>query len=161
MKLILIVLPCMFIASACGPKAQPLPPEQRAQLEKLRQELQQTLGEKYYEPVPAATPAQIKRGGELFAELCAGCHGARGDGKIAHPEGLLQQPSNFTDPAQATFFSEQARLQIIRQGIAGTAMMGWAEALPESDLLAIYLHVRQLYETAKPSSLLQEIFRKN
>ena len=134
----------MFVG--CGGKTKPLPPEQRARMEKLSQELRQALGAKYDEPVPAATPAQLRRGSELFAELCAGCHGARGDGKVEHPDVLLQQPSNFTDPAQATFFSEQTRLHFIRQGIPGTAMMGWAEVLPEADILAIYTYVRYLYK---------------
>ena len=135
-----------LMLTGCGGKTKPLPPEQRAHLEQLRKELQLTLGEKYHAPVSAALPAQLKRGGELFAELCAGCHGARGDGKIEHPGVLLQQPSNFTDKAQASFFSEQARLHLIRKGIPGTAMMGWEEVLPEEDILAIYLYVRSLYK---------------
>ena len=135
-----------LVLFACSRKEKPLPPEQRAHLEKLRQELQHTLGEKYHEPVPTVTTAQLKRGSELFVQLCAGCHGVRGDGKMEHPGVLLQQPSNFTDPAQATFFSEQARLHLIRTGIPGTAMMGWSEVLPESDIMAIYGYVRYLYK---------------
>ncbi|MDZ7269444.1 MAG: cytochrome c [candidate division KSB1 bacterium] len=133
--------------SACGREEQPPPPDQRARMESLRHELRQTLGAKYTEPVPPATVAQLKRGSELFAELCAPCHGARGDGKVEHPGVLLQQPSNFTDPAQATFFSEQARLHIIRKGIPGTAMMGWEGVLPEDDIVAIYQYVRHLYQS--------------
>jgi mono/diheme cytochrome c family protein len=161
MKKFLLTLICAVLALSCGSKPKPLPPDQRAQLEKLRQQLQQTLGEKYHEPVPAATTPQLKRGSKLYAELCAGCHGARGDGEVEHPGVLLQQPSNFTDPEQATFFSEQARLHLIRKGIPGTAMMGWEEVLPEDDILSIYLYVRYLYESSKPPLLLQEIFRKN
>lgn len=144
-----------LLPSGCGKKnaSPPASLDQQQRWEELRRQLQKTLGEKYNEPVPAATTPQLKRGSELFAQLCAGCHGARGDGKVEHPGVLLQQPSNFTDPLQATFFSGQARLQIIRKGIPGTAMMGWAEALPESDLLAIYLYVRYLYESSKPASL--------
>ncbi len=152
-----------LLPSGCG-KSKPVPApalEQQRRWEELRRQLQQTLGEKYNTPIPAATVPQLKRGSELFVQLCAGCHGARGDGKAAHPGVLLQQPSNFTDATQAAFFSEQARLHIIRNGITGTAMMGWKEVLPESDVLAIYLYVRYLHESAKPSSLMQEIFGKN
>ena len=151
-----------LLPSGCGKNnsARPSPVEQQRRWEALRRRLQQTLGEKYDEPIPAATTPQLKRGSVLFMQLCASCHGARGDGKVAHPGVLLSPPSNFTDPAQATFFSEQARLQIIRQGIAGTAMMGWAEVLPEEDILTIYLYVRYLHEASKPSSLMQEVFRK-
>ncbi|MDZ7359661.1 MAG: cytochrome c [candidate division KSB1 bacterium] len=138
-----------LLPSGCGKNNASLPPspEQQRRWKELRQQLQQTLGEKYNTPIPAATVPQLKRGSELFAQLCASCHGERGDGKVAHPGVLLQPPSNFTDAAHATFFSEQARLQIIRQGIAGTAMMGWGEVLPENDILAIYLYIRYLYQS--------------
>lgn len=141
---------CMFFFIGCGSKPQPVPPDQHARLENLRQELRQTLGERYDTPVAAATLPQLKRGSELFAELCVGCHGVRGDGKTEHSGVLLQQPSNFTDAAQATFFSEQARLYLIRKGIPGTAMMGWEEVLPEQDILAIYMYVRYLYQSKQP-----------
>jgi mono/diheme cytochrome c family protein len=138
-----------LLPSGCGKNNASSQPalEQQRRWEELRRQLQQTLGEKYNEPVPAATTPQLKRGSELFAQLCAGCHGARGDGEVAHPGVLLQPPSNLTDSAQATFFSEQARLQIIRKGISGTAMMGWAEVLPEEDILASYMYVRYLYQS--------------
>lgn len=145
MKQTLAILLCVLI-TACSRTEPRQTPEQRRRFEQLRQELRQTLGPKYDEPVPVAAPTQLKRGAELYAELCAGCHGARGDGQIEHPGLLLQQPSDFTDETQATFFSEQARLHIMRTGIRGTAMMGWAEVLPEADILAIYTYVRYLYK---------------
>lgn len=147
---------CVLGVMACSRKEQPLPPDQRVRLENLRQQLRQTLGEKYDAPVTAATLPQLKRGSDLFAELCAGCHGARGDGKTEHPGVLLQQPSNFTDEAQATFFSEQARLHLIRKGIPGTAMMGWEEVLPEEDILAIYMYVRYLYQSKQQQPLFEQ-----
>jgi len=136
------VLACLLLAGGCGKKSKPIPPEQRLRMQEVREQIQKILAEKYHEPIPAATAAQLKRGGELYPQLCAGCHGARGDGVGDHPDGLLQQPTDFTDPEQATFFSEQARLYVIRKGVAGTAMMGWEEVLPESDILAIYVYVR-------------------
>jgi mono/diheme cytochrome c family protein len=148
MKTFCAMLMCMVMAAGCGKKAKPQPPDQRQRLEIVRREIQAALGEKYDEPVPAASPAQLARGLELYPQLCAGCHGARGDGAGVESGGLLQHPSSFIDPAQATFFSEQARLHIIRKGIGGTAMVGWEEVLPESDIVAIYMYVRHLYQRA-------------
>lgn len=145
MRYFLVLLICALFGAGCGSKSQPAPAAQRVRLEDLRRQLQRALGAKYDDPVPEATTAQLKRGSKLYADLCAGCHGARGDGKTEHPGVLLQQPSDFTDRAQATFFSEQARLQLIRKGVPGTAMMGWAEVLPEDDILAIYMYVRYFY----------------
>ncbi len=156
MKTTFVILAGLLVFAGCSNKEQPQPPDQRARLEKLRQQLQEVLGEKYDAPIPVATTTQLTRGSALFAELCAGCHGARGDGKVEHPGVLLQQPSNFTDKAQATFFSEQARLQLIRKGIPGTAMMGWEEVLPEEDMLALYMYVRHLYQSREPNFLNKE-----
>jgi len=136
----------MSVLCVCGceKKAAPPPPDQQQRRVELRRKIQATLGEQYDEPVPAATPTQLKRGIELYAQLCSPCHGSQGDGKVAHPGGLLQQPSDFTDPREAELFSEQGRLYVIRKGVEGTAMMGWEEVLPESDIMALYLFVRSL-----------------
>ncbi|MFQ5676179.1 MAG: c-type cytochrome [bacterium] len=112
----------------------------------MRQRLQIELGEKYHEPIPAATADQLKRGAELYPQVCAACHGGRGDGQGKITEALVDTPTSFTDPQQATFFSDQARLHIIRKGIAGTPMMGWSGVLSDDDILALYLYVRSLIE---------------
>ncbi|NUO79234.1 cytochrome c [candidate division KSB1 bacterium] len=150
MKMICLLWAGVLLFAGCSRNEQTQLPDQHARLEKLRQQLRQTLGEKYHEPIPSATSAQLKRGSELFPELCGGCHGVRGDGKVEHPGVLLHQPSNFTDKAQATFFSEQARLYLIRKGSPGTAMMGWEEVLPEDDILALYMYVRYLCHSQEP-----------
>ncbi len=110
----------------------------------LRERLQLELGEKYNQPIPEATAAQLKRGAELYPQVCASCHGGRGDGLGRITEGLAWNPTSFTDPRQATFFSGQARLEIIRNGIAGTPMMGWQKVLTEEDILALYLYTHSL-----------------
>lgn len=110
----------------------------------LRERLKLELGEKYLLLVPEATPTQLKRGAELYPQVCASCHGGRGDGLGKITEGLAGNPTSFTDPVQAAFFSEQARLHIIRKGIAGTPMMGWQNMLSEEDIQALYLYIRSL-----------------
>lgn len=115
----------------------------------VRMRLQKDLGERYDQPVTAASDSQLQRGQKLFAQLCAGCHGPRGDGKGHVAEGLAGHPSNFTNPAEAAFYSEQARLQIIRKGVPGTPMMAWENVLTENDVLAVYGYVRSLMASQK------------
>ncbi len=118
--------------------------DQRQQMLMLRETLKSELGESYYASLPEATADQLARGAELFPKLCAPCHGGRGDGAGHNAEAIIGKPTNFTDPAQAKFFSERARLYIIEYGAPGTAMVGWGKVLPKSDIVSLYLYVRSL-----------------
>lgn len=122
-------------------------PSHRQRQAQVREQLRLKLGERYDEPVPAATPQQLERGSKLYVQLCAPCHGGRGDGKGHTGVALAIPPSVFTDREQARFFSEQARLHIIRKGMPGTAMMGWETVLPEKDIQALYGYIRSLIDT--------------
>jgi len=134
----------MFLFSACGEAKRPVDPAQQQRMASLRTQLQAQLGEKYNQRVGDASPSQLERGAKLYSQLCASCHGQRGGGNGHAGEALVTPPADLTDAEEAHFFSEQARLQIIRKGIAGSAMMGWQGVLPESDILAVYLYIRSL-----------------
>jgi mono/diheme cytochrome c family protein len=109
-----------------------------------RAELKQSLGEDYDRPLPAGTTDELRRGFELYDLTCAGCHGrrGRGDGRVAKQ--LLVAPGDLSDPARAAFFSERARLEIIRKGIPSTPMFGWEGTLGEDDLFAVFVALRYL-----------------
>ncbi len=139
-----LTLGLTFVSSGCSREGQSMDAQQLERLTQLRSRLQRELGERYDDPVPEATPEQLQRGGELYARLCAPCHGGRGKAKGEVAEGIIGHPTDFTDPRQARFFSEQARLYIIRKGVPGTPMMGWEKLLSEEDLVAVYLYVRSL-----------------
>lgn len=121
-------------------------PGQEQRFALLREHLKRQLGDKYEAPVPAASPDQLKRGSVLFAKVCAPCHGGRGEGKGHVATALAGTPTNLTSADKTSFFSEQARLYIIRKGVPGTAMMGWEDVLTEQDILAIYLYARSLIQ---------------
>jgi high-affinity iron transporter len=133
-----------FAANACGDDSNIPTPEQLQRMNLVRGHLKETLGDQYDLPVAAATEDQLKRGQELYQQVCAPCHGVRGNGDGHTAEGLLGRPTDLTDPAQATFYSEQARLHIIRKGVQGTPMMSWGNVLTEADILAVYVYVRSM-----------------
>lgn len=137
-----IVVLCAHVG--CQQQVEPIDPGHMARREALRQVLRDSLGQKYLNPVAAATAEQLDRGKKLYPQLCAACHGARGDGKGTTGAALATPPAAFTDSSQADFFSEQARLEIIRHGVPGTPMMAWATVLPETDIQAIYVYIRSL-----------------
>ena len=146
---IVILLGLAVLAHAgCEQKKNDSPPPvnavQMQRLTALRDSLQAAMGEKYGQPVLTATEAELRRGKELYPQLCAACHGERGDGRGVTGAALAAPPPSFSDPEQAAFFSEQARLEIIRKGVAGTAMMAWDNVLPESDILSLYFYIRLL-----------------
>jgi len=131
---------------ACGGEKRPADPAQQQRLATLRAQLRSQLGDEYDQPVAGANPAQLQRGAKLYSQLCAACHGQRGTGNGHTGEALVTPPADLTDAEESHFFSEQARLQIIRKGIAGSAMVGWQGVLPEGDILAVYLYIRSLID---------------
>lgn len=79
---------------------------------------------------PTATP-DLARGEKIYAEQCASCHGANGDGKGPDSAGLDPPPIEFTDEARASERSVFALFQVIEQGLDGTSMRSFAELSPE------------------------------
>jgi cytochrome c oxidase cbb3-type subunit II len=78
----------------------------------------------------------------LFRQACAPCHGIHGDGKSAAAATLAPAPTNF-QLEQPDF---NYVLQVLREGVPGTAMPIWKSQLSESDRAAVANYVRSLYE---------------
>ena len=92
-------------------------------------------------PVPLApkqTPDRA-RGAALYAQNCASCHGANGNGLGSAAKGLDPAPIAFTDAERARERSLFALYQVIEQGIDGTAMPSFS-SLPADDRWALAFH---------------------
>lgn len=146
-RFLFLILPCFLLA--CSAENETIEPDQFQHMSQNREHIKAVLGETYDQAVPPASDALLKRGAELYPEICASCHGGRGDGKGRIAEGIVGRPADFTDPKEAAFYSEQARLYIIRKGLPGTPMMGWEGVLPEEDIIAVYAYIRSLINTNK------------
>lgn len=84
------------------------------------------------------------RGDALYADYCAGCHGAIGAGDGPGAAGLHPLPSNLAEHRYA-----RARLaETLWNGVDGTAMPAWRDLTP-SDLAALVEAV-QAFHTAGP-----------
>ena len=79
---------------------------------------------------PAAAP-DVSRGARLYAENCASCHGARGEGPPPALANLDPPPIAFADRVRARDRSLFGLYQVITQGLEGTAMQSFAH-LPEA-----------------------------
>ena len=89
-------------------------------------------------PVPLAprrTP-DLARGQALYAENCAGCHGAAGDAKTPLAANMDPPPIAFADRVRARERSLFALYQVVDQGLEGTAMPSFGH-LPEEDKWAL------------------------
>jgi mono/diheme cytochrome c family protein len=90
------------------------------------------------------SPQGIQSGTQIFAENCAGCHGASGKGG-----GPMKTP-DFTNPAVQAALSDAMVIKTIRQGKPGTAMPPWGGKLSDAEINAVAAFVRSLGAGKKP-----------
>jgi high-affinity iron transporter len=113
-------------------------------MNRIKSGLQNTLGEAYAAPVPSLAAADSSAGGALYAQHCALCHGESGQGDGPAAAGLASSPSDHTDPFHARYYSDAGRMEIIRNGVADSAMPGFGTQLSDGDQLNLYAFVAGL-----------------
>ena len=97
-------------------------------------------------PVARLVSAEARtRGGGLFLEHCALCHGERGDGQGVRREGLARPPRDFTNAAWRRSTSPRRVFFTIREGLSRTPMPPW-KALGEQDAWDMTAYVLSLGE---------------
>ena len=105
--------------------------------EQFRDRLRDSLGNRYDAPLPVGSAEEIQRGSRLYDLLCSACHGPTGDGNGRSAQVLTTRPPDLTDPTTASFFSDQAKLKIIADGIPATPMFGWSLAMEDNEQIAV------------------------
>jgi cytochrome c oxidase cbb3-type subunit 3 len=83
----------------------------------------------------------LSRGAKVFAERCASCHGAAGNGLIG---------PNLTDDYQRHGSTRLDIYKTVRGGVPGTAMIPWGDQLAPADLVAAAAFVITLRGTNVP-----------
>ncbi len=91
-----------------------------------------------------STPVSLENGKNIYVSRCSVCHGmtGKGDGPIAAQ--LDPAPAVLADPEITGDANTVAydNFQVINVGIANTAMIGWADLLPETDLWDVTYYIR-------------------
>jgi high-affinity iron transporter len=100
--------------------------------------------------VPRKQP-DLARGAALYAEQCASCHGASGDGLGPLAKGMEPPPINFLDRQRYSQRTLYGLYNTITQGVADTAMTSYHE-LPAEDRWALAFYVGQLAVSAGQGS---------
>jgi mono/diheme cytochrome c family protein len=98
-------------------------------------------------PLPAA-PAVIQQGKALYEGKggCANCHGSRGGGDGPLAAGLDPSPRDFRHHGFWRHRSDGELHWVIKNGIAGTAMIGFSTVLGDDEMWAIIHYERTFAE---------------
>jgi len=91
---------------------------------------------------PKSAP-DLKRGAALYAQQCAGCHGAEGRGDGPAAKGLDPAPANFHEADRMAQRSVYGLYSTITLGVNGTSMAAFAN-LSDSDRWALAFYVATL-----------------
>jgi len=96
---------------------------------------------KIQNPVPA-TPESVTAGKRAYGQLCANCHGPSGMGDGSN--GGLDQPSDLTAGVWDFGSTDGEIFTVIRDGLSGKDMGGYAERLKEADIWNVVNFIRTL-----------------
>jgi len=94
-------------------------------------------------PLAPASVPDLRRATALYAQNCASCHGARGEGGTGAFAKLDPPPIAFADRERAKERSVFGLYQVTTQGLEGTAMQSFA-SLADEDRWALAFHSGRL-----------------
>jgi mono/diheme cytochrome c family protein len=99
-------------------------------------------------PPTGGTPAGGDLGAKVYAERCVLCHGPEGKGDGAGAAGLDPKPRNHTDGAYMNAQSDEALINVIKNGKGN--MPAWGSILSDEEINAVLKHVRSLAQPPYP-----------
>jgi mono/diheme cytochrome c family protein len=77
-------------------------------------------------PMPESAESAA-RGQALFVKRCAGCHGAKADGKGPNSPDILPRPRNLRNAWFVESVNDRRLFESILYGVQGTAMPNWID----------------------------------
>jgi mono/diheme cytochrome c family protein len=91
----------------------------------------------------------IKKGAEEYASMCKHCHGVAGAGDGPVATRFNPPASNLTDPMRAAAFTPGVNYQVMKQGIAGTAMQAFGAATSDETVWSILAYTETLVASSE------------
>mgnify|MGYP001611219587 CR=1 FL=1 len=98
--------------------------------------------------VPMAATAQTdpQQGKQIFDQMCAGCHGYRGDGGEGHRGGFSPHVGTLANKEYMAQLPDDYLMLIIKKGGAYmgkiATMPAWEKRLSDEEILSIVAHMR-------------------
>lgn len=102
-------------------------------------------------PAPAGKGQQAAgKGGQqtpaaLYHNFCSVCHGDQGDGNSRAKGSLKPPPRDFTSFQSAQELTRERMIAATRNGVPGTAMVGWQSQLTEEEIVKVVDYVRDTF----------------
>lgn len=100
---------------------------------------------------PKRTPEMMSQAKKNFEQICAPCHGTKGDGKGPAGAALKPPPNDFTKPLKewsTTKGDPQKIFDVISKGIPGTGMVAWLQ-FSEQERWGLVYTVREFAASSK------------
>ncbi len=92
-----------------------------------------------------------RKGAEVFARDCAGCHGRKGMGDGPAALALSPAPRNLA----TALFSDRSLSESLWNGVPGSSMPSWND-LPSGELRGLLEYLKTIASTEKPAELTAE-----
>ena len=121
----IVVVGSLFLLTAIGLAANPAPPKK--------------------------TPQLLKEGKKVYEQVCASCHGSKGDGKGSAGAALTPPPTDFQRPFKEwpnTKGDPQKVFVVISKGIPNSAMVAWTQYSEQQRWALVYT----VMEFSKPGA---------
>lgn len=93
-------------------------------------------------PPEVAAPAAARTGAEVYADVCAQCHGPKGEGGIG--------PA-LSDPKFQSETTDQDIFNTISKGHKSTPMIAWGDVLTSDQIQQLVEFIRQLKQGSPPT----------
>jgi cytochrome c oxidase cbb3-type subunit 3 len=97
-------------------------------------------------PMAAAAQSDPRTGKEIFEQMCAGCHGTRGDGGEGHSGGFSPVITTLANKEYMSQVPDDYLVLIIKKGGAYmgkiAAMPAWETRLSDDDIRRVVAHIR-------------------
>ena len=101
---------------------------------------------------PKKTPELLKEGKKIFEQVCASCHGSKGDGKGSAGAALKPPPTDLQKPLKGwpnTKGDPQKIFEVISKGIPNSAMVAWTQYSEQQRWALVYTVMDFSATTAK------------
>ena len=98
-------------------------------------------------PMLASAEADPAKGKEIYEQMCAGCHGTRGDGGEGHAGGFSPVISTLARKEYMNLVSDEYLILVIKKGgeFVGkiATMPAWEKRLSDDEIRGIIAHIRK------------------
>jgi len=97
-------------------------------------------------PMAAAPQTDPQKGKEIYDQMCAGCHGYRGDGGEGHRGGFSPHIGTLANKEYMSQVPDDYLIMIIKKGGAYmgkiATMPAWEKRLSDDEIRSIVAHIR-------------------